>query len=545
MSLYLFNQSNSPSLSMTLYDETQKIHKNYPDSKWIFYAMTCYFNPNKAKELTQQIQDELKENLLGVHILIDREEWIKKFINIDMFVEDICEQTKLPKNKISLTPIKASNLFHAKSYAIISEEKINDIHQGFAIITSGNFTNSGFSKNLEIGQVTTPKDSPDFLEKFIKIFEEAKINHGITNLSEDKELLFASKLLSLGVFYHQWEQSHKIDLRFRLNLSDEEIKKREEQLSEERYLGLRVENSSSLSDDPINVNSFFEDLPKPIPDHFWGSFGIETLLGKWVPKTISDLIEEELSFFVGIYTKELKKFLEENMQIYLTGLEEKIKKLREAKIIKTLTEDEVQEKISDWKKKIKKVSENPNFIKLIIWKYEKINISMVDCDISLITSIAERIQIFYPKPQDKENLDKGKKRLASQPRVGKVIAELNWDSLGTVESKLFKEKTDSAKETLKENKLLDLGKIKIEANSSDAKKHTNSLENTLDQTTKENLKEPQFFVAILNDGRIIKGEFVFWDQRQRTIVYKKLNLNEESSIKEGDIKTFKLKKISK
>ncbi len=545
MSLYFFNQSKDTSLSRTLYNETQKISKRYPDDKWIFYAMTCYFNPKLAKKLTRVIHGKSKK-LSGVHILIDRKEWIRNFIDIDMFVKDICEQTGLPKDKISLTPIQASTLFHAKSYALISEEKINDIHQGFGIITSGNFTQSGFSRNFEIGQITTAKDSPYFLEEFIKIFREAKTNHGITNLSEDKELLFASKLLSLGVFYHQWEQQHQIDLRFRLKLSDEEIKKREGQFSEERYLGLTVENSSSLSDDPINVNSFFEDLPKPIPDNFWGSFGIETLLGKWVPKAISDLIEEELTFFVGIYTKELKNFLEENMQIYLTDLEEKIQKLQKEKIIKTLTEVEVQEKISEWKKKIKKVSENPNFIKLIIWKYEKINISMVDCDISLITSIAERIQIFYPTPQDKEN-----KRLGSRRGLGKVIAELNWDSLGTVESKLFKEKTDSAKEDLKENKLLDLetliNKQQKSENNTAKKTQLNqifSLENPESESEKD-AEKSQNFVAILNSNTIVKGTFVKWEQKEKGFYYIEQEGGEEYFLKKDELRTFKCKKISK
>ncbi|MGB7890477.1 MAG: hypothetical protein WCF82_00910, partial [Microcoleus sp.] len=119
MSLFFFNQSKNTSLSMTLKELIEKISKDYPDDKWIFYAMTCYFKPDIAKNVTTFLRQTLK-NLSGVHILIDREEWIRNFIDIDMFVKDICERTGLPKDKISLTPIKASTLFHAKSYALIS-----------------------------------------------------------------------------------------------------------------------------------------------------------------------------------------------------------------------------------------------------------------------------------------------------------------------------------------------------------------------------------------------------------------------------------------
>ncbi|MEG4911492.1 hypothetical protein [Microcoleus sp. B7-D4] len=557
MSLFFFNQSKNTSLSMTLKELIEKISKDYPDDKWIFYAMTCYFKPDIAKNVTTFLRQTLK-NLSGVHILIDREEWIRNFIDIDMFVKDICERTGLPKDKISLTPIKASTLFHAKSYALISEEKINDIHQGFAIITSGNFTQSGFSRNLEIGQITTAKDSPYFLEEFIKIFREAKTNHGITNLSEDKELLFASKLLSLGVFYHQWDQSHQTDLMFRLTLSETEIQRRKKLADRTEYNNWSVKQSGILSDDPINIKSFFEDYPKPIPDGFLRSFSIETLLGKWVPLNISNLIEKELDIFVNFYCKILKNFIEEKLQNHLRIIEHEIRRLQELNIIKSLKENEVQEKIREWEKKVKRVTENSNLLRLLIWDYEKVNISISNLDMTFITVFADKIQSFYPKQLDyldnNENLDKRNKQSKARIGVGKIISKLNWEESETINDELFQEKIDSAQEKLDNNKLGDLEtliKQQKSENNTSKKTKTNQIvflespESESDKDAEKDAEKSQNFVAILNSNTIVKGIFVKWEQKEKGFYYIEQEGGEEYFLKKDELRTFKCKKISK
>jgi len=558
MSLFFFNQSKNTSLSMTLKELIEKISKDYPDDKWIFYAMTCYFKPDIAKNVTTFLHQRLK-NLSGVHILIDREEWIRAFIDIDMFVKDICERTGLPKDKISLTPIKASTLFHAKSYALISEEKINDIHQGFAIITSGNFTQSGFSRNLEIGQITTAKDSPYLLEEFIKIFREVKTNHGITNLSEDKELLFASKLLSLGVFYHQWDQPHQIDLRFCLKLSKTEIKKRKEKESAnlERYNNWSVKESNTLSYDPINIKSFFEDYPKPIPDRFLGSFSIETLLGKWVPKDISNLIENELEICVKFSLKILKNFLEENLQNFLKTIELQIEELITNQIVE-LEKYEVKEKIAEWEKKVKRVTENSNLLRLLIWDYEKVNISITNLDMTFIIVFADKIQSFYPKQLDyldyNENSDKRNKQSKDRIGVGKIISELNWEESETINDELFQEKIDLAQEKLDKNKLGDLEtliKQQKSENNTSKKTKTNQIiflensESESEEDAEKDAEKSQNFVAILNSNTIVKGTFVKWEQKEKGFYYIEQEGGEEYFLKKDELRTFKCKKISK
>ncbi|MEM7716387.1 MAG: hypothetical protein AAF349_22920, partial [Cyanobacteria bacterium P01_A01_bin.68] len=76
----------------------------------------------------------------------------------------------------------------------------------------------------------------------------------------------------MGTFYHQWKQEHKIDLRFRLKLSAEEIDKRKKNIDESRrYMGYESDNGAkSISRDPIDIQDFFNKFPKPIPEKFLG-----------------------------------------------------------------------------------------------------------------------------------------------------------------------------------------------------------------------------------------------------------------------------------
>ncbi len=316
----LLNDSTGHSL-LSIIEEQIKLFGKDINSRWIFYAMTCYCKQEASETLLKKLQELIGNKLFGFHLLIDKDEYFKESLYLDSFMVHLRGITQLPIEDISLTPISAKNnkLFHAKSYALINyNHKNSDDYEGFAIVTSANLTNSGLERNLEIGQVFDTKDS---LRQFYDIFHNLKNNYTLSQqeLSKRKEFHQAFNFLLSGSFYHQWQQKHLVDLRFRLKLSDEEKKKRRDITGKpERYLGYDSDQENeSFSKDPIDVESFFEKFPKPIPDKLLGRYSIDTLLGRWVPNKISNLLENELNNMSNIYINLLQKNIADKMDQYL------------------------------------------------------------------------------------------------------------------------------------------------------------------------------------------------------------------------------------
>ncbi|MGB3640558.1 MAG: hypothetical protein WBA39_23735, partial [Rivularia sp. (in: cyanobacteria)] len=379
----LLNENNSNTLLTVIEKQFEYIASEYSEYEWIFYGITCYFKREAAKELAKKIYNATNSRLSGFHILIDKNEWLKECFDLDCLIDDICKITNLPTKAISFTPIapKGSKLFHAKSYGLInSNHNIIKDYRGCAIITSANLTKAGISKNVEIGQIIFDRNS---LEDFYNILLHLKKEY---SLSEEEivdikkahqEFQTAIRVLSMGSFYHQWKQKHKIDLRFRLILSAEEIEKRKKKIDESRrYIGYESDNGAkSISRDPIDIQAFFNKFPKPIPEKFLGYYGVDTLLGKWVPNKISDLIENKLNYITDIYLQLLKEKLNQELNGCLEQLEWDLDHFKHEEIIDR-TDQHNNEAISKWTDKIKNIIKDKNLLKLLIWEYEKIPMSI-------------------------------------------------------------------------------------------------------------------------------------------------------------------------
>ncbi len=119
-------------------DTTAKLFDQY---------LTC------PSEREQNLKKILGNKLQGCQILIDSNEFFKQDINKDSFIQNISQIMALPLESVSLTPIDYNGkLFHPKAYALIEDIIPNSTtSNGFAIITSGNFTKSGMAGNIEMG----------------------------------------------------------------------------------------------------------------------------------------------------------------------------------------------------------------------------------------------------------------------------------------------------------------------------------------------------------------------------------------------------------
>ncbi|OUL36773.1 hypothetical protein BV372_05680 [Nostoc sp. T09] len=444
----LLNDFNGDSL-LTVIENQVRLASSNNNFDWIFYAMTCYFKQEATEKLAKKINDILGNKLFGFHILIDKDEWFKESLNDKLYLENLSNITKLSIDDISLIPISAKNnkLFHSKSYALIhSSDKNIDNYKGFAFVTSGNLTNAGLEKNIEIGHIVYDNDS---LRNFTDIFFYLKENYTLSeeDLAEQKEFMLAFNLLSNGSFYHQWQQQHQIDLKFRLKLSAEEKKRRRNKTNRpEIDLGYDIDQETeSFSRDPINIELFFNKFPKPIPDKFLGTYSIDTLLGKWVPNKISELIEAELNNTTNIYIQIFKENITQNMDTYLKELKSDIDYLKARDII-DWNDEHNRNAIPKWEKRVTQIYQDQNLIKLLLWKYEKIPVVINSIEErTLILTLYQRLKNLY-NPSIKRN------------GVGKILSENEHDNLNKYFNEFFKEIVNKAEEELKNNKLSDLYK---------------------------------------------------------------------------------------
>jgi hypothetical protein len=499
----LFNGDNQSFLDF-IEEHTQKLSKI---NSYKFYAMTCYFKQEATEKLAKSIKGILGNRLSEFHILIDKDEYCKELLDIN-FIDKLENITGLPSKNISITPVSSTKQFHAKAYTLINcNNKLQPQYQGFGIVTSANLTNGGIQTNIEVGHIFDDNNS---LRDLYNIFMNLKTDYYVPEqeleelLQKQRELVKKQResqkvvdLLSLGSFYHKWEQQHRIDLRFPIKLSQEAkelIKNKDNEVSiildEEGFE--KKEKEENFAKKPIDIEKFFKLFPKIIPD-ILGICSIDTLLGKWIPNQISHLIQQELDERTNIYINILQKHLEENLTNYLEELKINIEKLRNKNIIDWTDEDNINA-IPRWKEKIIKISQDKTLLKLLLWKYQRIPISLDSIqDPDLILTLYNRLQEFYHPNINRQG-------------VGKIFSEnsherINYDSFNDI----YKEVEDK----FNVNRLGDLSK-------------------------KDN--QGKYFCAIVKqENQIVTGIFIQLADLQdpKRLIFYKTKANKEKEIKDS------------
>ena len=445
----LFNEPDSDSLLNFI--KKQVIQASSIDGKkWEFYAITCYFKPDVMINLICDIKKILGDTLSEVHLLVDANEWVKQSITISNFIDIVYQKLGyLKRIKISLTPIAChSKLFHAKSYALISSKLVlkSDHYNGFALVTSGNFTKSGLTDNVEIGQIVYDQNS---LDEFVKLFGKLKDNYGLSSEKSDaqkQKFQSASQVITQGKFYHIWHPS--LDLTFRLTLSKEERKRLYElannEETREKIKGFDLKKIESITQDLINLKSIFKICPKPIPPDFWGTYSIDTLLGQWVPNEISDLIKDEVNLTKEIF-KELIQEISSQEQInkYCKTLQDFVDRKIKEKVIEFDTNN--LSAVNTWSNRIDRVLNDKNLLNTFICDYEIINFLKLETD--LVFQVYQRIKDFYYKS-------------SSRIGIGKLFAQFQENSDFSFNNLEFEDLLKQAKNRLIENRTGDLKEIK-------------------------------------------------------------------------------------
>ena len=490
----LFNESDSKSLSNFIKEKVTQL-SSIDENEWVFYAITCYFNPKIMIDLICDIKNILDDTLSEIHLLVDANEWLKQSMTISEFINPLHRKLGLKIRDISWTPIDCpSKLFHAKSYALISSKQgLKSDYNGFVLVTSGNFTKSGLNNNVEIGQIVYDHNS---LDQFVKLFFKLKDEYALSPQKEAEQQKFqsASQFVAKGKFYHTWHPS--LDLKFRLTLSAKE-KERLYELANNEETRKNIENFTlnqinSITDNSINLKSIFNICPKPIPGDFWGTYSIDTLLGQWVPNEISQLIENEVNLTKEIFKDLIQEISNpEKIKEYYTTLQDFVQR----KLNENVIEFDVynSSSVQTWRNKVDRVLNDKNLLNTFICDYETIEFSNLESD--LLFKVDQRIKDFYYKP-------------GFHIGVGKLFAEFQENSDFNFNKIEFEKLVAQAKNRLIKNRIGDLEEIK---------------------------SKPKFVafkieeeITIVEDGStIVKGykriDGIFLDKNGKILVYKDIN----------------------
>ena len=521
----LFNQSDSDSLLSVIKREVAKA-ATMSRHDWIFYAITCYFNPQTAEELIRQIKQILGSSLLEVHILIDVNEWIKQCVNRDEFVHTICQIASLAKGNVSFTPISyESKLFHAKSYALISSEvtPTADNDNGFAIVTSGNLTVSGLTNNIEIGHIDRNADS---LNDFVNLFSMLRDNYAVSpeQEAEQREFQLAVKVLSSGNFYHIWHPS--FDLIFRLTLSPKE-RKRLRELANNEETQKKIETFftqeiKTIKEDPINIQAVFDICPKVIPGDFWANYSIDTLLGQWVPSGISKLIDDELEQIMEIFEPLLNEIGNpQKIDEYVINLRDYVDRKFKDNFIE-FNEDNLLA-VETWQKRVKRFFNDKNLLKAFICKYEKINFPISQMERDFILTLYQRIKDFYGSSRTSKGLGKTLAGLEDENLYNNLVGD---------ETNITIEVTDlvnKAKQRLNNNRMGELDEAKISPGDNFVAFEV-QIENKDDKEIKNYKRLDAIFLRLEDSSE---------NSRKDILVYQKQDDDEEKKISVRKLRTFK------
>lgn len=336
----------------------------------IFYAITCYFDVEAIYVLADRLAQSLKEKdskLTGFYIFVDVRDWAKCRVSKSEIIRSVSQKINVNKERIDIMPVYFDGrLFHAKGYGLISEsnEKTSK-RKGFVATTSGNLTKRGMGvaddSNIELLSITSDSDSIDEFLNLIGDLEESK-----KHVNKQDEFLLALNIFSSGSFYHKWEGGLSDRVRFSVELNK---KGRREYKTRNTIFRGYNSDSKTISKDPINLQDIFESCPKPFLPQFWANYSVDTLLGRWIPNQIADMVDEKLKDSAGKYILAIEEATTSEILKSIKG-----KLLRELRGFQNqqYIDGDPKEIVDSWLVKVEKLRENHELIKSRIFNYEKI-----------------------------------------------------------------------------------------------------------------------------------------------------------------------------
>jgi hypothetical protein len=245
----------------------------------------------------------------------------------------------------------AGSLIHSKGYSII--QRVNDqITSGATLITSANFTDSGFfGKNIEFGYISTKKkDAVEFVDSYDDLWERfGKSSIDLAIIKEQNYLLKYS-ILASGVFLHKWSGSlsQLVGIKYLLT---EEAKKRGSIAPELKALGFEAGDTFTRQVLPLR------EIPKKeIPKQFIESYAVETFWGRWCPIEAWNAVEQNFHGADPFISSFRNMTTPKKMNVIVAEAKKTQNRLIELGLVKEVSPDHIDR----WEEKVINLRENEN-----------------------------------------------------------------------------------------------------------------------------------------------------------------------------------------
>src|SRR5438045_3036850 len=178
------------------------------------------------------------------------------------------------------------------------------------------------------------------------------------------------------------------------------------------------------------MDRVFIKRPKPLPREFLRMFTIDTLLGRWMPLGISNLVETRLNASLTPYVEQVRRLTKDiRLDEVCKNLEKSVAEFNRKGVIET-ADDVVQR----WRAKVQLFRENEALLHRIVFSLERVEEPFADMDRTLILQTYRSLQGSIELKGQRGDL---KRTLAS------AIENRPEDCVG-----LFRELTEDARDHL-------------------------------------------------------------------------------------------------
>lgn len=311
---------------------------------------SCYIS-DKLSDISTFIDDLIKENIKikSVNLYIDARQVVKTGTDtlID-FAEKICGERG--DDWINIYAVDTPSLFHSKGFALLSEDESS----GALVIGSSNFSKSGLFGNTGNFESCLLTNDVDLVNEFLESINNlpAKYRKNLDELEfKPNSPTFRYAIIQEGNFVRKWSGS--IQQYFSVKYELTEHGKKQIDGGELKKLGFDPD-TDTISRQFLSL----EDISLAHTEEYARllSKGIETHMGHWIPKSISDDFEG---------AKDLEQFyesLKENIELQIHEKEGEMQILFESLSSQGFIE-KAQDPVSMIKEKLLSLKDNEFKIK--------------------------------------------------------------------------------------------------------------------------------------------------------------------------------------
>lgn len=357
------------------------------DGLWLhrheLFLITCYLDFVPLRRLIKNIKKLLKlskVNLLFNFTDIYRNRRPDDASNELMKISQWCEKQE-PQIAFDWKTVKPVSgvLMHAKAYAILQRHGKNDLAAGRLFVTSANLTNPGFgyvkaetkkSTNLELSYMSSTLSD---IKSFVKLYGDLRENYSCDidpAVLRQSAYNFKYALLSSGVFLHKWAISLSSQIAIRYFLTE---------IGKDKVIQINPiiqDLGFELGADSLTLQPLLNKLDIPqrrlLPNNFISSYTIDTILGRWCPNSVWDIVEDVIDTDNN-FEKFRKGFIEQTEPAKLNEIVVEIRDIEKQLLENNYIhpdKDEDNDRAERWKEKITELRSNEDKLRRMFIDYE-------------------------------------------------------------------------------------------------------------------------------------------------------------------------------